>query len=185
MTYRILVLLACLILPTGALAAGAHEGLTCRGCHAAHAAKGEAIFAVAPNAKDVNKRTGQPNSGATALCLGCHQAPDKGGVGIKPVESHISHPYGLRSVNAKVAHVPAELLKDGKFECTSCHDPHPSNPNYKYLRIDTSAGDQMDRFCAACHPMKAEAKQSQGLELFSSMDENRPRPAAPAPAKKN
>lgn len=188
MAYRLLVLLAFILLPTSVMAAGPHEGLTCAGCHAPHAAKGDLIFAVSPNLKDVNKRTGQPNSGTTALCLGCHQAPDKGGIGIKPIESHISHPYGLSSVNSKVAHVPAEFLKDGKFECTACHDPHPSNPNYKYLRIDTSGGAKMDRFCAGCHAKKADAKQSQGLEFFSSMDENRSKafsPIAPAPERKN
>jgi hypothetical protein len=33
----------------------------------------------------------------------------------------------------------------------------------------------MQKFCAACHPAKADAAASQGLELFTSMDENKPR----------
>lgn len=147
--------------------------------HSPHAAKTESlIFSVAPNTKDVIKRTGQPSSGMTALCLGCHQTPDKGGVGIKPIASHMSHPYSLASVNPKVASVPPELLRDGKFECVACHDPHPSNANYKYLRIDTAKGAKMDKFCAGCHPAKADAKVAQKPDFFSSMDESRFRPAA-------
>ena len=181
MIYRLFAVLACLIVPCApARSTGAHDGLSCVGCHAPHAAKSETlIFAVGPNSKDVNKRTGQPHSGVTALCLGCHQAPDKGGVGIKPIASHMSHPYGLASVNKKVANVPAELLKEGKFECTSCHDPHPSNANYKYLRVDTAGGSKMDKFCAACHPMKVDAKAVAKPDFFSSMDESRT--AAPPP----
>jgi len=185
MAYRLLAVLACLILPTSVLAHGAHDSLSCTGCHALHTAKGELIFAVPPNKKDVNARTGQPNSGITALCLGCHETPDKGGMGIKPIESHMSHPFGLSSVNSKVAHVPPELLENGRFECTACHDPHPSNPNYKYLRIDTSGGAKMEKFCVACHPAKADASHIPPLELFSSMDENKSRaPIAPAPERR-
>ncbi|HSQ78045.1 MAG TPA: cytochrome c3 family protein [Nitrospirota bacterium] len=167
-------IMLCLV-PVVAFAAGAHDGLECTGCHALHTAKdGSLIFAVDANKKDINPRTKQPYGGITALCLGCHDTPEKGGQGIKPVDSHTSHPYGLTSVNAKVARVPAEFLKDGKFECTSCHDPHPSNTNYKYLRVDTANGSKMDVFCAACHPMKADPKSAAASKttLFNSMDEN-------------
>lgn len=155
-------------------AAGGHDGLSCTGCHALHTAKdGTLIFAVDANKKDINPRTKQPYTGITALCLGCHQSPEKGGQGIKPIGGHISHPYGLNSVNPKVAHVPAEALRDGKFECIGCHDPHPSNTNYKYLRIDTAGGSKMEVFCASCHPMKADPKSaSTKTRMFTSMDEN-------------
>jgi predicted CXXCH cytochrome family protein len=182
----------CLV-PVVVFAAGAHDGLECTGCHALHTAKdGSLIFAVETNKKDINPRTKQPYGGITALCLGCHDTPEKGGQGIKPVESHTSHPYGLTSVNSKIARVPAEFLRDGKFECISCHDPHPSNLNYKYLRIDTANGSKMDVFCAACHPMKADPKSAANAKatLFNSMDENLYKasgseaPAAPASKKK-
>ena len=39
----------------------------------------------------------------------------------------MSHPYGLASVNSKVANVPADLLRGGRFECVGRYDPHPSN----------------------------------------------------------
>ena len=56
--------------------------------------------------------------------------------------------------------------------CLGCHDPHPSNPYYKYLRVDTGAkGDGMDKFCAVCHAMKADATAVVATPFFSSMDE--------------
>lgn len=187
----LLLLMFCLV-PVIVFAAGAHDGLECTGCHAIHTAKESTlIFAVDANKKDVNPKTKQPYSGITALCLGCHEAPEKGGQGIKPIEGHMSHPFGISSINGKIARVPGELLRDGKFECVSCHDPHPSNTNYKYLRIDTAGGSKMDVFCAACHPMKADPKSASAKShLFSSMDERggastESGEAAPAPRKKS
>ncbi len=69
--------------------------------------------------------------------------------------------------------MPAELLREGgRFECLGCHDPHPSNPYYKYLRVDTAKGSKMDAFCAVCHPIKADmATVNEKAVLFTSMDE--------------
>jgi hypothetical protein len=180
-------LLALLSAPAVALAAGGHDSVGCTGCHAIHTAKGDIIFAVAPNKTDVNPQTKQPYTGVTALCLGCHQESNKGGQGYAPVHANMSHPYGMASVNPKVAKVPGELLRDGgRFECLGCHDPHPSNPYFKYLRVDTGAkGANMDGFCAVCHPIKADtAVANTKAVLFTSMDEtgNRVLKAAAAPA---
>ncbi len=183
-TVRILAALTVLA-PALALASGGHDGVGCNGCHSVHAAKGPEIFAVAPNGKYLNPGTGQPFGGTTALCLGCHQDADKGGQGIAPISQHVSHPFGVKSVNPKVAKVPAELLGEGgSFGCLGCHDPHPSNPYYKYLRVDTGAkGQKMDNFCAACHPIKADqAMAAQKPALFTSMDETGNRVLAPAGA---
>ncbi len=184
----LLVAVTFCLVPVVAFAAGAHDGLECTGCHALHTAKdSNLIFAVDAHKKDVNPKTKQPYGGITALCLGCHEAPEKGGQGIKPIEGHMSHPYGISSVNAKVARVPSDLLRDGKFECISCHDPHPSNTNYKYLRVDTANGSKMSTFCAVCHPMKADPKSASAKNrFFSSMDERGGEggEAAPAPAPK-
>ena len=170
---RLAVLLA-LTSPAAAFASGGHDAVGCTGCHAIHTAKGEVIFAVAPNKTDINPKTKAPYSGTTALCLGCHEESNKGGQGYAPIHANLSHPYGLASVDPKVAKVPPELLRDGgRFECLGCHDPHPSNPNYKYLRVDTGAkGQNMDAFCAACHPIKADAAAvATKAVLFTSMDE--------------
>jgi hypothetical protein len=80
--------------------------------------------------------------------------------------------------------VPGELLRDGgRFECLGCHDPHPSNPYYKYLRVDTgSKGAKMDVFCAVCHPIKADGGAVQQVSLFTSMDETGNRVLGPVKA---
>jgi predicted CXXCH cytochrome family protein len=167
-------------LPLAARASGGHDGVGCNGCHGIHTAKGDISFAVAPNKVALNPRTKQPYTGSTALCLGCHEETSKGGQGYAPVGGHLNHPYSVASVNPKVAKVPAELLRDGKFECVSCHDPHPSNPNAKYLRVDTKSAS-MDAFCAVCHSAKADGGVAAKAVLFSSMDQSTARTAAPAP----
>jgi Doubled CXXCH motif (Paired_CXXCH_1) len=168
--------------PLAALAAGGHDAVGCSGCHSLHASRGEIIFAVAPNKTYLNPRTKQPYTGTTALCLACHQDQDKGGQGFAPISQHISHPFGIATVNPKVAKVPPELLRDGRFECIGCHDPHPSNPYYKYLRLDTQGGRNLDRFCAACHAMKADPSAVEKAQFFTSMDEAGSRVLAPPPA---
>jgi predicted CXXCH cytochrome family protein len=172
LNFKAMVAAVFLLLPLSVFAAGGHDSMVCTGCHSIHSAKDALIFAVPANKNDINPRTKQSFADITALCLGCHETPEKGGMGIKPIDAHMSHPYGLDSVNAKVARVPAELLRNGRFECVGCHDPHPSNVNYKYLRVDTANGSKMDSFCAVCHPIKADPKVSaQKSKLFDSMDE--------------
>jgi hypothetical protein len=66
-----------------------------------------------------------------------------------------------------------------------CHDPHPSNPYFKYLRVDTAKGSKMDAFCAVCHPIKADvATVAEKAVLFTSMDETGNRVLGPAKASK-
>jgi predicted CXXCH cytochrome family protein len=183
---KILALFVAFLAPLAAKAAGGHDSVGCAGCHSLHSAKGDIIFAVGPNTKMLNPKTKQPYQGLTALCLACHADSDKGGQGYAPVSQHSSHPFSVASVNPKVAKVPAELLRDGgKFECLGCHDPHPSNPNYKYLRVSVGAkGEKMDAFCGICHGSKSD-QAAEKLTIFSSMDETRAPAAgaAPAPAK--
>jgi len=180
--FLIVSILVVLLLPALAFASGAHDSLSCTGCHGIHTAEaGELIFAVQPNTKVVNPRTKQAYSGVTALCLGCHE--DNGGMGIMPIKSMKSHPYGV-TPNPKVASVPASLLREGKLECIGCHDPHPSNPNHKYLRVDTKKGGEMQDFCSLCHSSKSGKKVS-ASNIFSSMNEGgsaqpASKPAAPS-----
>lgn len=172
----LLLAMVCFI-PGLANAAGKHEGLNCTGCHGVHDAKGQLIAAVEPNTKALNPVTNKPYSNVTAMCLSCHETPEHGGMGILPVSSAMSHPYGV-TPNPKVASVPAVFLRDGKLQCVGCHDPHPSNPNYKYLRVDTKGGREMSKFCAICHRSKADTGEIK-IDVFNSMDERQ----APAPMK--
>lgn len=175
----LVVVLIVLAVPALAFAKGPHDGLNCVGCHGIHTAKGEVIFAVEPNTKSINPRTNSPFTGITALCLGCHETIEKGGMGIIPVSAAMSHPFSV-SPNPKVAYVPNAFLRKGLLECVGCHDPHPSNPNYKYLRVDTSGGANMQQFCAMCHSTKSDVKVTK-LRIFNSMDERKaPQTSAPA-----
>jgi len=168
------LLLASLAAPAAALAAGGHDDLSCSGCHGIHTAQAdELIFAVAPNTKDINPRTKQGYTGVTALCLGCHQAAEQGGEDIIPIAGHLSHPYNIKNINAKIASVPASSLRNGTFECVGCHDPHPSNPNYRYLLVDTQQGAKLDQFCSVCHSAKVDPKALVKQSLFSSMDQRK------------
>jgi len=168
---KVLLTASFLILGAGvAFGAGKHEGLECTGCHNIHYAKGPIIFDVAPNAKGMPSGASASSKLIAPLCLGCHSDPDKGGMGILPVSAHTSHPWG-RPVNKKVANVPDALLRDGIMDCVSCHDPHPSNNNYKYLRVDTNGGKDMQGFCILCHPAKADKAARAGVKMFNSMNE--------------
>jgi predicted CXXCH cytochrome family protein len=135
-----------------------------------HAVKGEDLFALPPNRKMLDPRTGQPLGTISALCLACHAETSQGGQGLAPVSGHLGHPFSLAKVNPRLARVPDELLRDGRFECVSCHDPHPSNPNYRYLRISTSKAPTLTELCSVCHPRKADPGAAP-TKLFSSMDE--------------
>ncbi|HZZ85478.1 MAG TPA: cytochrome c3 family protein [Anaeromyxobacteraceae bacterium] len=182
---RLAAVLATSIAPLAAFAAGGHDALSCSGCHSIHAAKGEIIFAVEAN-KSATNRENKAVSGSSALCLACHK---DGGMATS-ISSHMSHPYGMDQVNAKVAKVPGELMRGGRFECLGCHDPHPSNPYYKYLRVDTAKGQKMELFCGVCHPNKADdATAAAKPALFTSMDETGNRVLAAsdgsAPARKS
>lgn len=185
------IMIIALSVPAFVFAAGAHDGLNCVGCHGIHNAKGEIIFAVEPNKKAMNPKTKQTFTGVTALCLGCHETIERGGMGIAAVSATHSHPFGV-TPNTKVATVSSEFLRDGKLECVGCHDPHPSNPNYKYLRVDTGKGANMGSFCAMCHGSKADRAALKNMIIFDSMNERSaaaapvaaPAPAPAAPKKK-
>jgi len=168
---RTFALFMAVLAPAAVLAAGGHDKIGCSGCHSMHAVKGDQLSAVAPNKKMVDYKTGQPHQPITALCISCHGPTEEGGKGIASVANHLGHPFSRATVNPRLARVPASLLRDGHFECVSCHDPHPSNPNYRYLRVKASnQAPSMTVFCGICHPRKADPNAIP-QSLFSSMDE--------------
>jgi predicted CXXCH cytochrome family protein len=176
---RLAPLLLALALPVPALAAGGHDGVGCAGCHSTHAARGAAVFALAPNTKLLDPRTGRPNEPISALCLSCHAERESGGRGVIPVSGHFGHPFSVAKPNPKLARVPPDLLRGGRLECVGCHDPHPSNPNYRYLRIAVTRTPTLTELCSVCHPRKADPS-TRAPPLFSS-DERPARPEPPAP----
>ena len=141
-----LIIFAVLILaaPGYVFAAGSHDN-GCTECHSLHDTKGDFSFGIAPNTIEKYKMSGKTVSGSDALCLGCHNDDE----GIIPVLLMKSHPVGVSPVKAVV---PENLLSDeGVLACASCHDPHPSNTNFKYLKADTEGGKKMGKLCVICH----------------------------------
>ncbi len=146
---RLATIALALGLAAPAAAYGPHDP-NCVECHSIHKAKGRAILAVAPNTKEKNPATGAGVTGGAALCLGCHNADQ----GIMPILLASTHPVGMKPNKVKV---PADLLeKDGGLGCASCHNPHPSNPSYKYLQGSVAKASELGKFCAMCHPDKAD-----------------------------
>jgi len=171
--YLISALIGSLALTYTIYAFGPHSGLDCVGCHDPHYAKGQKIFKV-KNEKLINPRTGKQIDGISALCLGCHNIEAFDGAGIRPIHLNMTHPINIVP-NGEIAQVPDVLLRDSVLQCVSCHDPHPSNPNWRYLRVDTAGGEKVGQFCQMCHPAKADStfydKSKDTLEIFSSMNE--------------
>lgn len=156
-----------------AYAYGPHEGLDCLGCHDPHYAKAQKLFKV-NNTLQPNPRTGGVIDGISALCLGCHNLTEAGGAGVKPVYLHMTHPVNVKP-NPKVAKMPESLTRDGMIQCVSCHDPHPSNKSWRYLRMETDGGANVGKFCMGCHPAKTDGSfyktEVADIKIFSSMNE--------------
>jgi len=165
-----------------ALAAGPHDE-NCVSCHSVHYAKGDYIIGPQPNTMLDNPATNAKTNGIESLCLGCHNESE----GIMPIHLTTTHPTGVAPTYVKV---PEQLLRDGKLSCVSCHNPHPSNTNYKYLIVDTQNGARMGVFCATCHTEQApaEVRKASQASAINSDPRVSPRvqvsaPVAAAPAK--
>ena len=76
-------------------------------------------------------------------------------VGFRVIDLHETHPVGVESEKVTL---PKEARgfkgQENQLTCLGCHDHHPSNPNYMYLRWPTDKGKDIPRFCAHCHPDK-------------------------------
>ena len=131
-----------------AVAAGPHDE-NCVECHNVHYAKGSFITGTEPSTNMDNPASNAMAEGVDSLCLGCHNDDND----ILPIHLSTTHPTGIAPTYVKV---PGLLLSDGKFSCISCHNPHPSNGNYKYLVVDTQKGSEMGLFCAVCHQEQAD-----------------------------
>ena len=129
-------------------AAWAQHDENCVACHSLHESKSDKMLMTNDLDVSTNTHTNQPLDGVDSMCMGCHSG--EGGTEIAIMHTH---PVGIAPVKAKV---PAEFLRDGKITCMGCHEPHPSNTNYKYLVVDTSDGENMFKFCGLCHGDKTQ-----------------------------
>jgi predicted CXXCH cytochrome family protein len=129
--------------PSVLWAFGPHDN-ECVECHGMHTAEGGALIGVQPFTPD-NPNTGGTVQDVSSLCLGCHSTQG----GILEVDLMRTHPIGIIP---KRAQVPRDnLSRDGTLTCTSCHDGHPSNANYMYLRAEVTGPGDMGSLCGICH----------------------------------
>jgi predicted CXXCH cytochrome family protein len=175
---KLSAILAAVSLATFMWAAGPHDAITCIGCHSPHYAVDDKIFAV-KNTKVRNPLTGESIDDLVASkCLGCHQVQEQGGAGVRPIHLHTTHPLGIKP-NPKIADVPDNLLNKGRLDCISCHEPHPSNSNFMYLRVAVGQqGEQLQNFCSTCHSAKADlnamgVEKGSQMKVFSAMDQSK------------
>ncbi|MEW6087997.1 MAG: cytochrome c3 family protein [bacterium] len=120
----------------------------CTDCHNLHDAKAPFSMAVKADTTIDNPYTKAKISGQSAICMGCHN----GSAGPE-IDMKKTHPVGMKPDPKKVIVDTTVLSKEGIFECGSCHDFHPSNTNYKYLRVEVKS-ENIGLFCALCHSSK-------------------------------
>lgn len=80
-------------------------------------------------------------------------------VGFMIIDLHETHPVGIVP---KTVVLPQEsrgyYRQENQLTCLGCHNHHPNNPNYKYLRWPTNNGEDMNSFCNHCHGNKIKPK---------------------------
>lgn len=147
-----------------AFAAGPHD-MNCAECHSPHFAKGDYILGVEPGSfnNPATTRLNENITGIDALCLGCHNEEE----GIAPVHLNSSHPTDVKPT---YVNVPSQLLRGDAFGCISCHNPHPSNTNYRYLIVPTNAGADMGKFCVVCHPEQSDPEVQKAVPTQYNFD---------------
>lgn len=134
---------------------GAHADCTL--CHSVHNGHQEILFTEIPNKTTINPRTGKSMKRIGSLCLACHAAePD--GTGYLVVELSQTHPVGISPKKAKLPDMSKGFPgEENDITCLSCHDQHPRNNNFKYLRWSVKGTYYLNTMCQECHPEKGNA----------------------------
>lgn len=119
---------------------GGHEN--CDLCHK-NASKKNYTLVSQNKTKAINPATKKPYGKLDALCQSCHEQ-----------SSQFAHPVGIIPDPQKVM-VPEDALgfsgQEQEVTCLSCHNPHPDNKSYQYLRWQVEDEDDMTTFCVKCH----------------------------------
>ncbi len=161
-----LLMVGAFLLMSSLVYAGPHDDCTL--CHGVHSGQGPVILTEAPNYTTINPKTGKPMKRIGALCLACH-AEEPDGAGYRPVDLNHTHPVGFRPDPTKVV-LPAESRgfpgEEEDLTCNGCHNQHPSNTNYMYLRWPSDDGGDLSKFCVHCHPKQSneEIKREAGVQ---------------------
>jgi len=153
-SFTLILLLFLLAWPANTKAGKGHE--ECSLCHGVHTSKGLRIFPKEFNTKTINPNTSEHLGKIDSLCMACH-ASKPNGEGIRALDLTRKHYFGGKLYVMKLPDA-AKDFKGGedRFTCLACHDPHPSNKNYCYLRtkkgLKISKSKDIKKFCLWCHP---------------------------------
>jgi len=154
MRYRLIVLVSLISFLMAAVAFAGEGHEECALCHSAHAGQKAIIFSedLPPI---INTVTGQALGKIDNICMTCH-AEEPIGLGYRPVNLLETHPTDImpEKIELPPEATDLKLEKEGYLTCMGCHDPHPSNTNYMYLRVPTDRGTNLNKFCIWCHPEK-------------------------------
>lgn len=113
-------------------------------CSLCHEMEGEKALKVKikPDTKTINPYTGRIYGPVDGVCISCH-----------PQFTHAEgHPLGITPVKVKV---PAKFMgykgQEKELTCLACHNPHPHQTKYKFLRLQTPDHDGIKWLCSHCH----------------------------------
>ena len=150
-----LIGLFCTAWPKFSIAGEGHE--ECSICHGVHTAKEFRLFPMGLNTKIINPNTKKKLGELDALCMRCHATKPEG-EGIRVLDLAKKHYFGGKATIVKLPLASRQFLKgqEDLLTCLGCHDPHPANTNYCYLRTEKGINifDKKDikKFCQWCHP---------------------------------
>ncbi len=152
---HIIYFISAIILFPASAFGGGHDD--CNMCHESVAEKNYTLIEYS-DSEIINPATRKPYGKADAYCVYCHD-----------IKSKSSHPVGVVPNPDKV-NVPKEALgfkgQEHEISCQSCHNPHPENRNYKYLRWPPENAWNLAQFCTNCHTSKG-TPQREGLTRIS------------------
>lgn len=152
-SFLCIVLAFLIVIPALVFAGEGHE--ECALCHGAHTAVGPGLLTTKPDTTTINPATGAALGRIDSICMACH-AEEPNGLGYRPVSMDHTHPSG---VTPRKVILPEEAKgfkgEEEMLTCMGCHDPHPSNPNYMYLRGPIVSAGNTQAFCVWCHPEQA------------------------------
>ncbi len=113
----------------------------CSLCHQMKGDKAQGVK-IKPDTKTINPYTGKPYGPVDGVCIRCHS---------DLIHVNQGHVLGVRPDKVKV---PDEYMgykgQEGELTCLACHNPHPKETKYKFLRWQTSKAD-VDKLCGRCH----------------------------------
>ena len=171
----------------------------CLFCHALHgggmgmSARPDPVGGYQPYASGTLKARADAPTGASRICLSCHDGTiavgqlRKGRIdmagskdGRIPTTSRsnlgtdlrMSHPVSMLATSSPKTHAPArhghvQVDHQGQVQCTSCHDPHAEfggSPEGKFLVAPTARA----QLCSSCHQVAVDGSHATSPNKFAA-----------------